>query len=88
MEDNNGADAMSGGLVFPSDAAVWDSANPRKWLVSDKDTIYVRPCYADVWALCQRAWDSDVPGIFLKGSPGIGKSYFLDCHGQTIAEKE
>ena len=71
------ATSSEGGLVFPSDS-VWDTDHPQKWLVSLKKTVFVRQCYVELYALCQHAWNANVQGVFLKGTPGVGKSYFLD----------
>ena len=40
--------------------------------------IFVRQCYIDLYALCRKTWDAGQQGFFLKGTPGIGKSFFLD----------
>ena len=45
---------------------------------SGKKVIFVRQCYIALYALCRRAWDAGTQGVFLKGIPGVGKSYFLD----------
>jgi hypothetical protein len=65
-------------LVFPSDSPIWDTKFPGQWLVSKRKVIFVRQCYIDLYALCRRAWGDIVQGLFLKGTTGIGKSFFLD----------
>lgn len=60
-------------LDFPSDGC-WER---DKWLISGKESIFVRPCYEDLFSLCQLTWETH-QGVFLKGTPGVGKSYYLD----------
>lgn len=62
-------------LQFPADAPSFWKRNT--FLVSSKEVIFVRPCYVDLFAMCQKAW-TGMQGVFLKGTPGVGKSYYLD----------
>ena len=52
--------------------------NDGKWFVSNKTTVFVRPCYVTLFGLCKSTWQYGYQGVFLKGTPGVGKSYFLD----------
>ena len=38
----------------------------------------MRPCYREIFDECQRHFLSGIEGVFLVGTPGIGKSVFLD----------
>ena len=49
-----------------------------QWPVSGERRVYVRRCYDTVFSLCQTAWAAGIQGIFVKGTPGIGKSFFLN----------
>ena len=79
MTDQGSAAAAAEGaptqLEFPADAvSAWKR---NTFLVSSKEIIFVRPCYVDLFTMCQTAW-TGMQGVFLKGTPGVGKSYFLD----------
>ena len=58
------------GLCLVTDSGVFlQSLSPR---------LFVRPCYPDLFAICETIWMEGTQGIFLLGTPGIGKSCFLD----------
>mmetsp|Transcript_18652 Transcript_18652/g.43451 ORF Transcript_18652/g.43451 Transcript_18652/m.43451 type:complete len:471 (+) Transcript_18652:84-1496(+) len=59
-------------LSVPADS-IWN-----KWPVSQRRVIYDRPCYAQLYQRCQTAWESGCALVVVKGTPGIGKSFFLD----------
>ena len=40
--------------------------------------MFVRPCYRDLFELCDSEWTQGTQGVFLTGAPGVGKSCFLD----------
>lgn len=48
------------------------------WPVSGKEEISVRECYETALNHCHTAWNADFQIVFLKGTPGVGKSVFLD----------
>ena len=79
MTDQGSAAAAAEGaptqLEFPADArSVWKR---NTFLVSSKEIIFVRPCYVDLFDMCRTAW-TGMHSVFSKGTPGVGKSYFLD----------
>jgi hypothetical protein len=59
-------------LTIPTNS-VW-----TEWPVSGKNAIYIRDCYPKIYGLCQKAWDSACALVVLRGTPGVGKSLFLD----------
>ena len=50
----------------------------KKWPVAQEEVIFDRPCYSEIYQRCQTAWQSGCALVVLKGTPGIGKSFFLD----------
>ena len=52
--------------------------NTGKFLQTNSSKLFVRPCYPALFALCKTKWTAGADGIFLYGTPGIGKSCFLD----------
>ena len=50
----------------------------KEWPVSGKTTIFARACYKDLFNLCQQAWEQRQQFVWVRGTPGVGKSYFLD----------
>jgi hypothetical protein len=67
---------MSACLTVPPDSA-W-----TVWPVSRKSSIYIRDCYPKIYGLCREAWDAACEPacelVILQGTPGVGKSLFLD----------
>ena len=71
--------------------APWRSRAEGTCLVTDTGTflqslltkLFVRPCYPELFALCKAKWAAGAQGIFILGTPGVGKSCFLDyaLHG-------
>lgn len=59
-------------LKLPKES-VWEL-----WPVSGKEEISVRECYETALNHCHTAWNADFQIVFLKGTPGVGKSVFLD----------
>ena len=49
-----------------------------EWPVSESKTIYVCECYSAIYDLCHQAWNAGCPLVLLRGTPGVGKSLFLD----------
>ena len=48
-------------------------------LQSPSSRLFVRPCYRELFDLCKSAWtQGNLQGVFVYGTPGIGKSCFLD----------
>ena len=48
-------------------------------LQSRSSRLFVRPCYRELFDLCKSAWtQGNLQGVFVYGTPGIGKSCFLD----------
>ena len=70
-------------LALPKDS-VWES-----WPVSGRKEIYARDCYATALKHCRTAWSQDCQIVYMKGTPGVGKSvcldYFLSC---LISDKQ
>ena len=62
-------------LTLPEDS-VWQAEG--SWPISYRPTIYVRLCYEELYKWCVRLWDDGTEGLFLMGTPGVGKSCFLD----------
>ena len=50
----------------------------RDWLQTNSDRLFIRPCYPALFQECQALFRGHIQGIFLLGTPGIGKSCFLD----------
>jgi hypothetical protein len=50
----------------------------NEWLQTGSNRLFVRPCYHTLFQDCQVAFEGNIQGIFLVGTPGIGKSAFLD----------
>lgn len=49
------------------------------WLQTPgSNRLFVRPCYSALFQECQTLFRSNIQGVFLMGTPGIGKSCFLD----------
>jgi hypothetical protein len=59
-------------LTVPEDS-VW-----HEWPVSGMKTIYVPGCYSRIYSKCQFAWQRECRLVVVKGTPGVGKSVFLD----------
>ena len=67
--------------------STWSSRVDGNCLVTIDDSIeflqtlsnrlFIRSCYHDLLSLCRDMW-TDSQGIFVVGTPGIGKSCFLD----------
>lgn len=53
------------------------SAGAMNWPAADTERIYVSQSYQELFARCELLFEH-VQGVFLKGTPGIGKSCFLD----------
>jgi hypothetical protein len=66
------------------------------WLTTKKDRLFVRDCYPELFELCQkifsgeiqRSENGEIEGIFIKGTPGVGKSCFLDYALHRYYRKE
>lgn len=56
----------------PADS-VW-----KRWPVSQAEMIYERSCYSKISRQCETAWGCGCALVIVKGTPGIGKSFFLD----------
>lgn len=73
------------------------------WIQTESKTLFVRSCYNDIWALVENHYfrakdighvlvtDGTADGFIITGTPGVGKSCFLDfClhkllgHGLTV----
>jgi hypothetical protein len=54
------------------------STGNNNWLQTDSKRLYVRTCYPALFQECKKLFDGDIQGVFLVGTPGIGKSCFLD----------
>jgi hypothetical protein len=48
------------------------------WLQTSSNRTFVQGCYPALFEECQRNFDVGIQGIFLLGTPGVGKSCFLD----------
>ena len=70
-------------LSIPEDS-VWDV-----WPISGRKDIYVRPSYKTALNHCHTAWNVGFQIIYLKGTPGVGKSVCLDYFlSSLIANKK
>jgi len=70
-------------LAVPEDS-VWEV-----WPVSGRKEIYVRDCYRMALQHCHTAWNQDFQIVFMKGTPGVGKSVCLDYFlSSLISEKK
>lgn len=58
-------------LRIPDDSA-WE-----EWPISEESVIYVRACYPVLYDLCEKAWETQQL-VVIKGSPGVGKSLFIN----------
>ena len=73
-------------MTMTTTTKTWISRLDGDCLVSDtgnfqqtcSSRLFVRPCYRDLFELCQTRWDGGIKGVFLHGTPGVGKSCFLD----------
>jgi hypothetical protein len=52
--------------------------NEAAWPVSGKREIFIRECYPALYGKCQDAWRRGCQLVIVKGTPGVGKSWFLD----------
>jgi hypothetical protein len=52
----------------------------REWIQTRSFRLFVRPCYIELFRECTALHNRDNPveGVFVCGTPGIGKSCFLD----------
>ena len=48
------------------------------WPQTESNRLFVRPCYPALFHECQTLFQAHIQGAFLMGTPGIGKSCFLD----------
>ena len=48
------------------------------WPAADSETLFVNPAYLSLYSECQSLWSGGIQAVFVKGTPGIGKSCFLD----------
>lgn len=48
------------------------------WPQLQSNRLFVQMSYSALWRECQKNFDVGVQGIFLLGTPGVGKSCFLD----------
>ena len=48
------------------------------WPKTIPKRVFVQSCYPELLDVCQTNFDSGIQGIFILGTPGIGKSCFLD----------
>ena len=48
------------------------------WPAADSDTLFVNHAFVSLYSECQSLWGGGIQAIFVKGTPGIGKSCFLD----------
>ena len=48
------------------------------WPAADSDTLFVNPAYVSLYSECLSLWGGGIQAIFVKGTPGIGKSCLLD----------
>lgn len=58
------------------------------WPSADSARLFVMPCYESLFGECQALIDGGIQGIFLKGTPGIGKSCFLDYALHRFLQQE
>lgn len=54
------------------------STGGNDWLQTGSTRLFVRPCYPALFQECQALFHGSIQGVFLVGTPGIGKSCFLD----------
>ena len=50
----------------------------NEWLITKSNRMFVRPCYPVLFQECQANFEVGLQGIFVLGTPGIGKSAFLE----------
>jgi hypothetical protein len=49
----------------------------HKWIQTASKVLFVPSCYDDIWVICVRRL-AVFDGVVVSGTPGIGKSCFLD----------
>ena len=52
--------------------------NNHNWLQTGSKKLYKQSCYDDIWDICRRALEAAFDGVVISGTPGVGKSCFLD----------
>ena len=62
--------------------------NDQVWIQTKSKTLFVRKCYSDIWGIVQQhyniiedgpiAMTGTLDGFVISGTPGVGKSCFLD----------
>ena len=77
---------MSGDLLFLLNSEWKTDHNGARFLTSEhaKNSIYMRPCYMDVYSIMDKRWRGDKNPFplnprrcaLISGTPGIGKSTF------------
>jgi hypothetical protein len=50
----------------------------RKWIQTNSFRLFVRPCYEELFHECETLHTNTIQGVLVLGTPGIGKSCFLD----------
>jgi hypothetical protein len=66
----------------------WDDDFSRSMVFLEHGVIFVRQCYIDLYALCRKTWDAGQhKGFYLKGTPGIGKSFFFGIMSWVMSNR-
>jgi hypothetical protein len=55
--------------------------SPERWIQTKSKVLFVPSCYDEIWTICQDEvidGTSSLTGIVISGTPGVGKSCFLD----------
>jgi hypothetical protein len=76
------------GWISRQDGTMLISEGQNEWIQTRSTAMYVRPCYPTLWNLCKGAFTHRQQGVAIVGTPGIGKSCFLDYALHRFVQEE
>jgi hypothetical protein len=77
---------ISGDPSVPPDPGI--AYSPPTRIQTRSTEMNVRPCYPTLWNLCKGAFTHRQQGVAIVGTPGIGKSCFLDYALHRFVQEE